>query len=95
MNFILDQNQYSRLHDAIFDTFDESLSKSQLDKLIALHYNFDGVMDTSSRDEIMDTICLHFIQMTPPTYGSSAEYRAEFEQKIADSKSMFQEYING
>ncbi|RYX86570.1 hypothetical protein EON73_02530 [bacterium] len=93
MNIILDRNNYAYLHDAVFDIFGESLNKSQLDKLIKLHPDFDGVMDTLGRGEIMDRICIYFIQMAVPTYGSSAGYEAEFEQKIAGSKAAFNEYV--
>lgn len=94
MNVNLDQNQYAYLQDAVFDTFGESLNKSQLDKLIKLHPGFDGIMDTFGRDEIMDSICVYFIQMAVPTYGCSAEYEAEFNQKIVDRKLVFKEYVN-
>lgn len=95
MNITLDQNDYNYLHDAVFDTFGESLKPGQLDRLIKLYPDFDGFMDTLSRDKIMDSICVHFIRMAVPTYGSSAEYQAEFEQKIAENKLIFQEYIDG
>ena len=93
MNLNLDQNDYAYLHDAVFDTFGESLNNNQLDKLINLNPDFDGIMDTIGKDEIMDCICAHFIKMSIPTYGSSVEYEVEFKQKIANSKAVFNEYV--
>lgn len=90
---ILDQSGYSYLHDAVFDTFDESLSNLQLDRLIALHPNFDGTMDTMGRDDIMDSICFYFVQMKVPSYNSGGQYEKEFCQKIKDNKGRFLEFI--
>jgi hypothetical protein len=93
MDINLNQDDYAYLHDAVYNTFGESLNNNQLDKLINLNPDFDGIMDTMGRDEIMDFICVHFIKMSIPTYGSNAEYEAEFSQKIAESKTVFNEYV--
>lgn len=50
-------------------------------------------MDTLSRDEIMDSICLKFIQMKVPQFGDSDEYKVEFTKRIEDNKFEFSKFI--
>lgn len=93
-NIELDRNDLNQLQDVIVDIFNVNVNHSQIEKLLTITFNFDGVVDTLGRDDFADDICKHFIKMRVPRYGDSKEFKDKFWLEIENSKSNFIEFIN-
>lgn len=91
---MFDQNTQNRLHDAILDVFNVDVTNEQINRLLTLCPTWDGIADTLGIDEVMDSICVHFIKRPMVTYGSSAVEKEQFGQAIQKVQPSFLAFIN-
>lgn len=76
--------QFDKLHDSIYDLFEIDASQKQL--LLLLNLVFDTETVPLQNDDIIDAICLKYLGMQVPRYGSTEDYKNSF-YSIADLKS--------
>lgn len=89
-----DRDDLDRLHDVLLDVLSINVTDEQIAKLVTLCPDWDNILDTLGREQIIDTICLHFVGMKVPMYGSPDEYKKEFWQKIKDKRSDIELFLN-
>ena len=87
------RHDLDRLHDRIVDVFDIDVTDNQINKIVSLFPDWDGIVDTLGEEEIMDLICQHFIGMEVPMYGSSKEYKLAFREAVKNKKRRFESFI--
>ena len=89
----LDEQDVNTLIDTINNVFNVEVTEPQLEKLLTLCPDWDGIVDTLGRGDVIDSICQHFIGMDVPMYGSPQEYKDTFYDQIERSKKHFLEFI--
>lgn len=90
----LDRDDLNRLHDAFLGITEISATDGQIIRLVELCPTWDGIVDTLGTGDVMDVICLHFVGMKVPMYGSPDTYEDEFRKKVEDKKSDIKEFLN-
>lgn len=82
------KNELNILHDRIYDIYDVSCTHVQIKKLLTLCRNEQVI------DDVLDSICLHFLGMKIPMYGSTQDYKDIFWKAIETNKEKFLTFID-
>lgn len=87
--------QFNKLHDSIYDIFGIDASDDQLKLLLKIVFGTEDI--PSLNDDIIDSICIKYIGMKSPTYGSPENFKNSFYSAVdkkTNDLSNDLEYIN-
>lgn len=92
-HFELDKEDLDILRDLFYNVLDIETTDDQISKLLTLCPDWDGITDTVGREEVADTVCLHFLGMEVPMYGSPEKYKKDFKAKLKEKKEDIIKFI--
>ena len=94
--FELYRHDLDYIHDGIIDLLDgvvEHVTDEQIGKLLTLCPEWDGIVDTLGKGEILDAISQHFVGMDVPTGIKGDDYFNKFYKAIQDKKEEILKFI--